>query len=193
MDLILVRHGESEWNRLGDAAGSDSALTDLGQAQARRVGSWLDGRFQFTAFYASPLIRARQTAEIINEHVSLPIVFDEDLREAEISYVEAMPHRESPFDVDLEREGGPFGPNYDAFLDRVSRAARRIVDENPEGAVLVVAHGGTLSTMLRVVLGIHTVSFWTENAAVHHLSWHDGRWSIHCLNNKEHLTDMEQP
>ncbi len=191
MDLVLVRHGESEWNRLGDVAGPDSPLTDLGRRQAQRAGRWLAQRFQFTAFYTSTLIRAQQTAEIINEYVNLPITCDDDLREAETNYLEAMPRRESPFAVDFERETGPFGPNYGVFLDRVSRVTRRIVDENPEGTVLVVAHGGTLATMLRVVLGIHTVSFWTENAAVHHLSWHDGRWSIHCLNSKEHLIDVE--
>ena len=192
MDLVLVRHGESEWNRWGDEAGPDSPLTDLGRAQARRVGPWLAERFEFTAFYASTLIRARQTAEIINEHVGLPIAFEDGLCEAAANYVEAMPHRDSPFAVDFERERGPFGPNYDVFLDRVSHVTRRIVDANPAGTVLIVAHGGTLSTMLRMVLGIHTVSCWTENAAVHHLSWRDGRWSIHCLNNKEHLTNMEQ-
>ncbi|NLE77909.1 MAG: histidine phosphatase family protein, partial [Chloroflexi bacterium] len=93
ISLILARHGQSYGN-LDRAAGPDSDLTELGRQQATRLGAWLAGQgYAFSAIYASPLRRARQTVEIINQHYGLPIAFDVDLRESEAPHGEAMPRR----------------------------------------------------------------------------------------------------
>ena len=72
MLLFLVRHGQSEFNLLGEEAGSDSPLTELGLQQAERVGAWLAQRGPFDAMYCSPLQRARQTSEVIGRHTKGP-------------------------------------------------------------------------------------------------------------------------
>ena len=67
-NLILVRHGESEWNRAGRIQGQvNSPLTDLGSSQAIAISDYLSGIFlnQELEIYSSPLERAFQTAEII--------------------------------------------------------------------------------------------------------------------------------
>jgi broad specificity phosphatase PhoE len=69
----------------------------------------------------------------------------------------------------------------------VARATARILDENPEGQVLVVAHGGTLATMVRCILGTHALLVRTEQAAVHCLRWEDGRWNLQYVNRQEYL------
>ena len=70
--LILVRHGESEWNRAGRIQGQvNSPLTDLGISQAIAVSKYLSGIFinQELKIYTSPLDRAIQTAKIIAQGI----------------------------------------------------------------------------------------------------------------------------
>ena len=185
LELVLARHGQSYGN-LDRSLGPDTDLTDLGrEQQATRLGNWLvEQGYVFTALYCSTLRRARQTAEIINAHFGLEIVFDSDLREAELPYLDNLPLREDPLG---EESPPPFEPEYETMRGRVARATVRILAENPQGQVLVVAHGGTLGTMLRCILGTHTLLVRTEQAAVHCLRWEDSRWNLQYVNRQEHL------
>jgi broad specificity phosphatase PhoE len=184
LELVLARHGQSYTN-LDRLFGPDTDLTDLGREQATRLGNWLvEQGYAFTAFYCSTLRRARQTAEIINAHFRLEIVFDPDLREAELPYLDNLPLRAAPLGEELPPS---FGPEYEALRERVARATARILAENPEGQVLVVAHGGTLATMLRCILGTHALLVRTEQAAVHCVRWEGGRWNLQYENWQEHL------
>src|SRR5690606_8898241 len=71
----VVRHGETEWNRLGRFQGqTDIPLNALGEAQAAALRPHLRG-LGFTRIAASPLARARRTAEILNADLNLPIHF----------------------------------------------------------------------------------------------------------------------
>ena len=187
LELVLARHGQSHGN-LDRSLGPDTDLTELGREQARRLGNWLaEQGYAFTAIYCSTLRRARQTAEIINAHFGLAITFDPDLREAEVWLPGELPQRSGPLGP---QPPSPFRPAYEAMRERVKRATARILDENASGRVLVVAHGGTLGTMLRCILGTHALLLHTDLTAVHSLSWDDGRWNLHFVNRQEHLTTL---
>jgi broad specificity phosphatase PhoE len=184
LELVLARHGQS-YSNLDRSLGPDTDLTDLGREQAARLGNWLaEQGYAFTALYCSTLRRARQTAEIVNAHFNLEMVFDPDLREAEVPYLDNLPLRAEPLGEESSR---PFESEYEVLRERVARATACILAENPEGQVLVVAHGGTLATMLRCILGTHTLLVRTEQAAVHCLRWEDGRWNLQYVNRQEHL------
>lgn len=186
-ELVLARHGQSHGN-LDHSLGPDTDLTDLGRKQAARLREWLiEQDYDFTAIYCSTLRRARQTAKIVNAHFGLEIVFDPDLRESEGDHLSELPLRSHPLDVEPQP---PFGPQYEAIRERVVRATARILDGNPEGQVLVVAHAGTLATMLRSILGAHSVIVGTEQAAVHALRWDGVRWFLQYMNRQEHLTGI---
>ena len=85
--LILVRHGESEWNRAGRIQGQvNSPLTDLGISQAIAISDYLSGIFlnQELEIYSSPLERAIQTAEIIAKGIdclSSEVIIEERLND----------------------------------------------------------------------------------------------------------------
>lgn len=64
LEILLIRYGESQFNRTGIGV-VDSPLTELGIAQARRLGPWLATHFKTVALYSSTMMRARQTAELI--------------------------------------------------------------------------------------------------------------------------------
>jgi broad specificity phosphatase PhoE len=156
MDILLVRHGESEGNVAGRIQGNvDSPLTDLGRAQAARLGKWLRARgLRWSAAYASPLVRARDTAAIIAEQTGYPAaVTDEDLREVGVGRLEGLTRDEifKQFPRFVDRgitELGDFeefgGDSYDGVQARAGRVLERLERQHRPGAdvVLVVAHGG---------------------------------------------------
>ena len=81
MSTYLARHGQTEWNVAGRRQGLlDSPLTPRGLLQAQRNAALVSGR-QIDAVFASPLGRARQTAEILAEAVALPVLVLDDLAE----------------------------------------------------------------------------------------------------------------
>lgn len=84
MDILFVRHGESEANVLGRMQGRlDSPLSALGREQASVLGAWMAERaLTFDAAYCSPLSRARETAEIVCQSLRRPApLSDPELQE----------------------------------------------------------------------------------------------------------------
>lgn len=184
LELVLARHGQSAAN-VDRSLGPDTDLTDLGRRQAERLGAWLAGQgYAFSAIYCSPLRRARQTAEIANAHLGVEIVVDADLRETEVPYLAQLPERAGPLGADA---APPFAAAYERMRQRVMRATVRILAEQAAGQVLVVAHGGSLGTMVRTILGSHALLVRTDQAAFHVLSWLGGRWNLQYVNRQEHL------
>ena len=79
--LLLVRHGETDWNAEGRLQGhTDRPLNDYGRRQAAALAEELAGR-EIDAIYASDLARARETAEIVAARIGLPVALDVGLRE----------------------------------------------------------------------------------------------------------------
>src|SRR5260221_2634717 len=156
MDILLVRHGESEGNVLGRLQGhGDSPLTALGRAQARRLGGWLRVHGpRWSAAYAAPLAGARETAQLIAERSGFPVpTIEEDLREVCAGSLEGLtrdeifkrhPHYIQRGITDLGDFGEFGGEAYDDVQARVRRVLARLEDRHRPGAdvVLVVAHGG---------------------------------------------------
>ncbi|MFX0095977.1 MAG: histidine phosphatase family protein, partial [Candidatus Hodarchaeota archaeon] len=188
LELVLARHGQSYGN-LDRSLGSNTELTDLGRKQAKRLGNWLVKQgYNFITFYCSTLRRAQQTAEIINEHFGLEIRFEKDLRESEVLYLDVLPQRTNPLSIDPQSS---FKAEYEQFYERVKRVTARILNENAEGQILVVGHGGSLATMLRCIFGAHALLIRTEQAAVHCLRWENNRWNLQYVNRQEHLLDNQ--
>ena len=153
--LILVRHGESEWNRAGRIQGQvNSPLTDLGISQARAISDYLSGIFlnQELEIYSSPLERAIQTAEIIAkgiDHLSSEVIIEERLNDfnlgeisgtygwdkvAEIFPEQAQLRLQDP--MRFHPSGGESGAEFEA--------SRRSLMEELEGddtTKLLVSHG----------------------------------------------------
>ncbi|MGN1163755.1 MAG: histidine phosphatase family protein [Candidatus Ornithospirochaeta sp.] len=80
--IYFVRHGESQWNVENRICGSmDSPLTDKGREQARETGGKiLSSGIKVDMIFSSPLSRARETAEIISQIISLPVTVDDRIR-----------------------------------------------------------------------------------------------------------------
>jgi broad specificity phosphatase PhoE len=145
-ELILVRHGETDWNAAGRLQGhTDRPLSDYGREQARRLAKELAGE-EFDAIYASDLARARETAEIVAAQRHLPVILDPDLREKDWGNWEGLTSTER-LDVEL------VGESTEEHQRRMLDALGRIAAKHPEGRILVVTHGGSMRRVQTEALG----------------------------------------
>ena len=97
MKIIIVRHGKTEWNTLKKAAGQvDIPLNEQGIEQAKETAEKLKD-IPIDLIIVSPLIRARQTADIINEGRNIPIKVDERVIERNLGVYEGQPNSEPIF------------------------------------------------------------------------------------------------
>ncbi|MGE0222069.1 MAG: histidine phosphatase family protein [Acetobacteraceae bacterium] len=146
-----LRHGETDWNARGVSQGNvDIPLNPTGLAQAKTAGQMLRNR-GITTIHASPLSRARVTAEIVAEALDLPVIIDEGLREVAFGVQEGQPMSEwfaNWVAGTVTPEGAEAFP---ALRLRAVAAVNRATAQPP--AVLVVAHGA-LFRALRAAMGI---------------------------------------
>jgi broad specificity phosphatase PhoE len=166
-ELLLVRHGETDWNAEGKLQGhTDRPLNEYGRRQAQALAEQLAGD-SIDAVYASDLSRARETAEILGAKLGLPVVVDPDLREKNWGNWEGLTSDER-LHVEFE------GETSEAHRDRTLVAVQRIVERHPEGRIVVVTHGGSLRRIQAAVSGFALPVI--ENCAVWGLAHEDGRF-----------------
>jgi 2,3-bisphosphoglycerate-dependent phosphoglycerate mutase len=146
--LLLVRHGETDWNADGRLQGhTDRPLSDHGRRQARKLAEELSGE-EIEAVYSSDLARARETAEIVGDRLGLPVELDPELREKDWGNWEGL--------TAVERDRVEFaGESTEAHQQRMLRALERISERHPGDArVLVVTHGGSMRRVQAAAMGL---------------------------------------
>lgn len=158
MTIFLVRHGETEWNRARRYQGwGNSPLTERGIAQAEAIGRRLSTLSETAdaEIVASPLGRARRTAEIIARCLgrTAPLRLDDRLREISIGSWDGLGRAEIMARMGARFEefewyfDTPDGESYDEFSGRIAAW----LDEPRGGAVIAVCHGVTT----RILRGLH--------------------------------------
>lgn len=191
--LILVRHGETDWNIQQRYQGhSDTKLNQTGINQAKNLACELASE-KLDAIYSSDLTRAMQTAAIINDGRNLPIHKLQELRECSFGIWEGKTFREMEqhFPEEVARiKGDPVkqiragGESRDQLSTRIGQAMQQIIDSHQNQSVLVVAHGGALAVAMEYITGeglIARSKYWLENAGYHILECNNGNCMvIHC-------------
>jgi probable phosphoglycerate mutase len=147
--ILLVRHGQSEWNATGRWQGqADPPLTDFGRMQARHAAA---GVGAMDAVFSSTLDRAMETAAIIADVLGIgPVLCDDDLRERDAGEFSGLTREEieERFPGYLAADRRPDGWEPDDLLEaRASAAIARIATMVGDGDVLVVTHGGLLMAL----------------------------------------------
>ncbi len=194
MKIYLARHGQSRWQVERDDGDWNSPLTDLGQRQAQLLGTWLathakldyQSRVEVGCVRVSPLQRAQQTAVPIAKALNCTLKTDAYLREAEFYVSEHLPSSESPYQaMPIYKPSN----TYTGFKQQAQAALYALVaDAEASGQpALGIAHGGLISTMLRLATGSDSISFWLYNTSLHVLEWKRGRWHLIHLNLWDHL------
>jgi 2,3-bisphosphoglycerate-dependent phosphoglycerate mutase len=200
--ITLLRHGESVGNADGYHQGQfDFDLTDTGRLQARLLSEyWLTKQVSFDLIISSPLKRARQTAEILSQCLSVPLEFDPVWMELNNGVLAGLKHEvaaEKYPPPDFHNPYTPMGRTgesaWELFL-RAGKAVQSLLDR-PPGRYLVVSHGGTLNMAMRAILGITVQANW-QGAAFRFLNTSYAvleydplrhRWVLEQLNARLHL------
>ena len=144
-----LRHGETDWNRQGLSQGNiDIPLNELGLAQAREAAQKLRNR-GIASIVASPLSRARVTAEIVGEVLGLDVTIEPDLREVSWGIREGEPLADW-FHGWIAGHTTPEGAeSFDTLRRRSIAGLNRAMERPP--AVLIVAHGGVFRAIRSVM------------------------------------------
>lgn len=204
--LFLIRHGEAWGNVEPILAGmnGDRGLTPRGVAQAERLRDRLArGELKLDVLIASTLPRARQTAEIIQPAVGLPIIFDDEVQELMIGDADGMTNQEAwakfgapDFDAQPLRKIAPGGESWPEFMLRVARALTRITTEHAGKAIMVVCHGGVIDGAFihffqMPSLVLPPTDFHTRNTSITHWERLSRRgrdmWRLNSYNDVTHL------
>lgn len=202
--VLLIRHGQTEWNRDQIYRGrADVPLSETGLQQARALAGRLAGE-RISAVFTSPLKRAYATAEHL-EAVSgcapqvveglIDICYGEwegqsrwrlqrDASELHARWL-TQPHLVRP----------PGGETLAEVRERASEALRRIIEQQPQRTVAVVSHRVVNKVLLCHALGLGDDAFWRvrqDTCCLNILEWDGSQLAVTLLNDTCHLHGLEK-
>ncbi|HUT81492.1 MAG TPA: histidine phosphatase family protein [Candidatus Bathyarchaeia archaeon] len=197
--ILLVRHGQSEGNKIGVLQGhSDYPLSEEGIKQAKELGKkLLRDKESFNAIYSSDLSRAAETARIIALETNFEdIHLDDRLREFNLGifegkYTQFMTEEENEFLSSCWKDTAkriPEGENVDEMVKRIKEAFNEIVEKhNQNETVIIVAHGGTLFHIMQTILGFKLKDRdWFDNCKITEIiqNSESKNWQVVKYNNE---------
>ena len=191
-EICFVRHGETEWNRVGRYQGtSDIPLNDLGIQQAQLVAARLAGE-SWDAILSSPLTRAATTAQAIADATGIePIELLVDLQERAYGDAEGL--------TIVEREerwpdgDWPHLESLESIWERGARVLQHVVANYPGQRVIAVSHGGLINAILHDITDgeLGTGVSLILNVSLTRIHTDDGgeNWTVESVSDARHLLD----
>lgn len=184
--LLVIRHGQTEWSKTGKHTGrTDIPLTDIGRDEARAAARTLDG-WEIDAVFSSPLIRARETAELIGFEEAL---IDENLVEWDYGVYEGIRTSETREEIpDWSVWTHPVidGESVENVGARVDEFFTRL-DAVDAATAVVFAHGHLLSILIARWCGLDPIEgrrFALATATVSLLGHHREDRVVRALNHR---------
>lgn len=201
--MIIVRHGESEWNRIHRYQGqSDAPLSELGEQQAQALALKLKTE-TIDCIYTSPLQRASRTAEAIHSyHPNATVHHDPALMEIHHGEWQGKYANEvrALFADGLEewrvhpmRSQMPDGESFSNVYKRSIEFKERVLAEHPDQTVLVSTHDVVIKILVADVLGMamdNINRIWLTNGSITTIEYNDDMPYLVCLSDASHLGDL---
>ncbi|GAA0403299.1 histidine phosphatase family protein [Paenibacillus motobuensis] len=190
----LIRHGLTDWNKIGRIQGqSDIPLNEEGRSQARKLAGRLltDQEYKWDFVITSGLSRAQETGEIIARTLNIPL-YDPDSRLVEKAFgqVEGLTaeERETLWGVDWKQLD--LGQESDeAIQERALSFLKEIGEKYSDNNVLVISHGGLLAQLF-TVLYHNKCTERIGNLSLTILEKKDHNWDMRLYNCTRHLEDI---
>lgn len=202
--IILVRHGQTPWNKDKIFRGSkDIPLNDQGREEARLAGEWLKGE-TIHAAYTSPLSRSRDTALAIAQHHDLEIQNLPGLSDLCYGDWESLPLTEVKVKyADLYRQWEaaphtvrfPKGETLEELRVRALAAVDEVVKKHPDQIVLLSAHRAVNKVLIAALIGLDNSHFWRigqDTTAVNRFLRVGEIWHIMSINDTCHLRGLQR-
>ncbi|GLV78165.1 bifunctional RNase H/acid phosphatase [Streptomyces hygroscopicus] len=201
--FVLLRHGETPLTpekRFSGSGGTDPGLSPVGRHQAERVAAALAARGTIQAVVTSPLLRCRETADVVARRLGLDVRVDEGLRETDFGAWEGLTFAEvkERFPDDLaawlaSSKAAPTGggESFASVARRVALSRDKLIARYPGRTVLLVTHVTPIKTLVRLALGAPPEALFRMELSAASLSavayYADGNASLRLLNETAHL------
>lgn len=197
MELLIIRHGQSEADLLGVLEGrADFPLTALGEEQASKMAKFVTANFSPDIIVASPLKRASKTAQLLQEAVGCELQYFDELMELNNGVLAGMDRKEAALKYPLPEGGRPVHipiEGGESVLQLRQRAEymfyKLLHDFKDQRRIAIVSHGGFISNFLKVFLKQHSESLLiaTGDTGIHLVEIKDDTRIIRFLNKQDHL------
>ena len=199
--ILLVRHGESQANKLQIFCGqSDYDLTEAGVLQAQGTAAHIASAYAVDHVYASTLSRAYRTGEAIAARTGAPFTPDERLREIhcgeweEAAFGEMLTRWPDSYPLWLHDIGNCQCPGGESMTDVVTRvlpALTEYAERHASQTVVAATHGGVIRAMVCVLSGRPLSEMknipWAHNASVTECIYENGVWRLGRVDDDRHL------
>ncbi len=196
MNLLLIRHGQTNWNLEQRFQGqSDIPLNETGRKQAAALAERLAAE-TFDAVYTSDLQRATETAKII---CASPIHPDPRLREVNFGDWEGLTYDEikakhpetlAAWEADIFKNAPPHGETLEGLAERVQFILDELRAKHQDQRILIVAHGGVLQTLICLALKLPPTMYWQfhlSTASLSEVAFYPAGAILNSLNDTSHL------
>lgn len=197
--LVLVRHGETEWNKTSRYQGvKDIELNKRGKNQAQMLYEYLKDE-KFDAIYSSTLKRAYHTVKDIAEHQNKDVITIADLMEIDFGEWEGLTFSEIEEQYpELAKKWAknpmcckpPEGEHIKEVEKRVGNTIDRLVDENSDKKILVATHGGIVRIVIAYLLELplsRIFSIEVDNVSITRIKFYEHYPVLKLLNSTHHL------
>lgn len=197
--IILVRHGETTWNKEGRYQGQvDTPLSELGLTQGAKLAAALS-TIKIDKFYSSHLFRAKETARLCATFHNQNVILDERLQEISHGKWEGLlsddvaqtyPQELKDWQNNPAKVVMPEGESLDMVAIRSMVALEEIAQTNLGKTVLVAAHDAVNKVVICHALGIDLNKFWQikqDNTCINVLEFYENTWRIVLLNSTLHM------
>jgi broad specificity phosphatase PhoE len=204
LEIMLVRHGETDWNVSEVFRGrADVELNETGIMQARRLGEYLSGA-KIGAVYSSPLKRAAETAGAIAGHQAVEVNIVRGLIDFDYGKWQGLSHQEVKvrykelYEAWLNRPGQirmPAGESLDDVRERVMGVVSDIMKRYGEGRLVLVSHRVVSKVLICALLGLDNSHFWNirlDACGITTFSHEGGKFILTGHNDTSFLKDIER-
>ncbi len=198
--IIMVRHGQTEWNRVERFRGrADVPLNETGLEQARATGERVAASWRPVAVYSSPLSRAVKTAEAIASHFNLPVQVHPNLIDIHYGQWQGLTPEEvrerwpdalatwyeAPHQAQI-----PEGETLDELRTRAMAVVHELSARHPSQTIVIVGHTVINRIILLGILGLGNERFWRikqDTCAINVFEAEDGIFTLVSLNDTCHI------
>jgi broad specificity phosphatase PhoE len=198
--IIMVRHGQTEWNRVERFRGrADVPLNETGLEQARATGERVAASWRPVAVYSSPLSRAVKTAEAIASHFNLPVQVHPNLIDIHYGQWQGLTPEEvrerwpdalatwyeAPHQAQI-----PEGETLDELRTRAMAVVHELSARHPSQTIVIVGHTVINRIILLGILGLGNERFWRikqDTCAINVFEAEEGVFTLVSLNDTCHI------
>jgi len=201
LELLIIRHGQSEADLLGRHEGrADYALTDLGIKQAQLLASWVQENYPPDFIVSSTLKRASMTAHILSEKTGVAVDLEADLMEFNNGLLAGLTFEEAEIKYPIPEGGKKPHESYygqETMIDFRARGeavlSKIIHRYPPDKRIAIISHGGMINMLFRSFMELpmqtdHVIR--NGDTAVHLWVIDENKKSVAFMNSREHLMSL---